>query len=71
MGKTPAKHELILLFNQLEIEPKKMHKWLAERGQIYSYHTLQKYYGYWATAKLMAQSIVKMNPMLRKEVDER
>lgn len=66
MGKTAAKHELILLFDQLELEPKKMYEWLLERGQDYSYHTLKKYYFYWTSAKLVAQSILKATPILKK-----
>lgn len=59
MGKSPAKHELILLFDNLGYEPKKMHKWLKERGQDYSIWTLRKYYYYYTAAKMIAQSILR------------
>jgi len=67
MGKNSAKHELILLFDQLELEPKKLYEWLQERGQDYSYHTIRKYYYYWASAKLVAQSIMKSKSILKVE----
>ena len=63
MGKSAAKHELILLFDQLGMEPKKMHFWLKERGQDYSYHTLKKYYYYWTSAKIIAQSVLQTSPI--------
>lgn len=67
--KGTTKFELILLFDKLEIEPKKMKKWLNERGQDYSYWTLKKYYGYWAIAKNIAQAMMKTEPVkFKKEV---
>lgn len=59
MGKGESKFELILLFDRLKMEPKKMHKWLEQKGQKYSYYTLKKYYGYYATADLIARSIME------------
>ena len=59
MGKTEAKHELILLFDKLGLEPKKMAEFLDKKGQSYSYSTLQKYYRYYATAKMISDSILK------------
>jgi hypothetical protein len=66
MGKSFAKHELILLFDHLGLEPKKMLQYLRERGQEYSYHTVKKYYHYWTTAKMIAQSILQTPPILKK-----
>lgn len=66
MGKTAAKHELILLFDQLHLEPKKMLRWLRERGQEYSYHTLKKYYYYWTSARMMAETILQTTPIKLK-----
>lgn len=63
MGKSSAKHELILLYDKLGFEPKKMMAWLRERGQNYSYHTLKDYYSHYSLAKMVAQGIMQKTPI--------
>lgn len=65
MGSGEAKHELILLFDALRYEPKKMSNWLKGRGQDYSYYTLKRYYGYWSSAKMQLQAIMESKELRR------
>jgi hypothetical protein len=66
MGRRTHPLEVILLFERLKIEPKKMQEYLAERGHNYSYSTLKKYYGYWGACNAIAQSIIETKPFIRK-----
>ncbi len=59
MGRGESKFELLLLFDRLKMEPKKLHRWLKERGQEYSYFTLKKYYGYYNTAELQVRAMME------------
>lgn len=59
MGKSTAKYELLFLYDKLGLEPKKLNEWLISRGQRYSLHTLRKYYQYYATAKMITESILR------------
>lgn len=59
MSSGPARFELILLFDRLGLEPQKMAEFLKSRGQEYSIHTLRKYYNYYATAKMITDSILR------------
>lgn len=59
MGRGESKFELILLFDRMKMEPKKLHRWLKERGQEYSYYTLKKYYSHWGFADTMVRSIME------------
>ena len=59
MGRGTDKSELILLFDKLQLEPKKMLEYLKQRGQDYSYSTLKKYYQKYATSKLIVNSIIQ------------
>ena len=59
MGRGESKYELILLFERLGLEPKKLEAYLKKKGQKYSYYTLKKYYQHYATAKMVAESIMR------------
>lgn len=59
MPQGTTKFELILLFDRLGLEPKKMDAFLDSKGQAYSIHTLRKYYNYYATAKMITDSILR------------
>lgn len=58
MSKGNTKFELILLFDRLGLEPKKMSDFLISRGQQYTYDTLKDYYGYYHIAKNITNSIM-------------
>lgn len=58
MSKGETRHELILLYDKLNIEPKKLQDFLLSRGQQYPYSTLKKYYGYFHVAKSITNSIL-------------
>jgi len=59
MGRGESKFELIMLFDRLNLEPKKMHSFLIKKGQKYSYWTLKKYYGHYNIAKNVAEAIIR------------
>jgi hypothetical protein len=59
MSKGETRFELILLFRDTGFEPKKLHKWLLDHGQIYPYSTMKKYYGYYGTADLKEKAIMR------------
>lgn len=59
MGRGETKFELILLFDRLKLEPKKLEQWLKQRGQKYSYFTLKKYYGHYGTAEMIVRSLME------------
>ena len=68
--RTESKHELILLFDEMDLSPKEMDKWLTLRGQKYSIYTIRKYKGYYGTAKLMAQALMKATPIKLRDENE-
>ena len=63
MGRGESKHELLILFDRLGFEPKRLLFYLKERGENYSYYTLKKYFKYYATAKMIATSIMQKTPI--------
>jgi hypothetical protein len=63
MAHGESKFELILLFDRLKLEPKKLLEFLSERGQVYSYSTVKKYYGHYHVADTMCQTILKSKRM--------
>lgn len=58
MSKGETRFELILLFRDTGLEPKKLGEFLKSKGQNYPYSTLKKYAGYYAVANNIERSIL-------------
>ena len=67
MGRGESKPELIILFDRLGFEPKKLLRYLNERGQVYSYYTLKKYFQHYAVAKHRSTAIMQMSAIKLKK----